>query len=417
MIFVSTRFHGVRSWGAEMQFLFADYRLDSGRRELWRGSKQVPVQPQVFDLLVYLVRNRDRVVTRDDLMAAVWDGRIVSDSTFNSRINAARKAVGDNGNEQRLIRTVLRRGFRFVGAVNESADADASPVSEVIQPSATSSALRQQIQFCTTPDGVRVAYAEVGEGPPLVKAANWLNHLEYDWESPVWRPLLHALAAQYRLVRYDERGTGLSDWNPDEVSVESFVRDLESVVDAIGLDRFPLFGMCQGAATAIAYAARHPDRVSRLILVGGYARGTLKRNPADAEQFEAMMTLARHGWGQDNPAFRQIFTFQFIPGGTTEQVCWFNDLMRMSASPQNAVRIMRTMATFDVTDLLPRIQVPTLVLHCRNDARVPWEEGRRIAAGIPGARFVTLEGHNHIVLESEPAWSGLLDEIRNFLKD
>ena len=189
------------------------------------------------------------------------------------------------------------------------------------------------------------------------------------------------------------------------------------MVDSIGLDRFPLFGMCQGGATAITYAARHPDRISRLVIVGGYARGTLKRAPIDAEQFEAMMTLARHGWGQDNPAFRQIFTYQFIPQGTAEQVCWFNDLMKETASPQNAVRIMRAMANFDVEDLLPRIRVPTLVLHCRNDARVPWEEGRRIATGIPGARFVTLEGYNHIVLESEPAWTGLLEEIKNFLKD
>ena len=374
------------------------------------------MQPQVFDLLVYLVKNRDRVVTRDDLIAAVWHDRIVSDSTFNSRINTARKAVGDNGHKQQLIRTVSRRGFRFVGAVNEPAGANASAVSEVAKPAA-SSAPRQQIQFCTTSDGVRLAYAAVGEGRPLVKAANWLNHLEYDWESPVWRPLLHTLAAQYRLVRYDERGTGLSDWKADEISVESFVRDLESVVDATGVERFPLLGMCQGAATAIAYAARHPDRVSRLVIVGGYARGTLKRNPADAEQFEAMTTLALHGWGRDNPAFRQIFTSQFIPGGTTEQVSWFNDLMRMAASPHNAVRIMRAMANFDVTDLLPRIQIPTLVVHCRNDALVPWEEGRRIAAGIPGARFVTLEGHNHIVLESEPAWSGLFEAIGNFLKD
>ena len=400
-----------------MQFLFDDYRLDPDRRELWHGGEPVPTEPQVFDLLVCLMQNRERVLSKDDLIANVWKGRIVSDATLTSRINAARNAIGDTGKEQRLIKTVMRKGIRFVGAVNESDGASAAPAAEVAGTPAARPTLRQQIQFCTAPDNVRIAYADVGAGPPLVKAANWLNHLEYDWESPVWKPLLHALATDHRLVRYDERGTGLSDWDPQEISVDSFVRDLESVVDSLGLDRFPLLGMCQGGATAVTYAARHPERVSRLVIVGGYARGTLKRKPIDAEQFEALMTLARHGWGHDNPAFRQIFTYQFIPGGTTEQVCWFNDLMKETASPQNAVRIMRAMADFDVEDLLPRIKVPTLVLHCRNDARVPWEEGRRIATGIPGARFVTLEGHNHIVLESEPAWAGLLDEIRSFLND
>lgn len=400
-----------------MQFLFDDYRLDTDRRELWHGDQPVATEPQVFDLLVCLVQNRDRVLSKDDLIADVWKGRIVSDATLTSRINAARNAIGDTGKEQRLIKTVVRKGVRFVGAVNEPDSAAATPAAEIAGAPAPPPTLRQQIQFCTAPDNVRIAYAAVGEGPPLVKAANWLNHLEYDWESPVWKPLLHALASENRLVRYDERGTGLSDWDPEEISVDSFVRDLESVVDSLGLDRFPLLGMCQGGATAVTYAARHPERVSRLIIIGGYARGTLKRKPIDAEQFEALMTLARHGWGHDNAAFRQIFTYQFIPGGTTEQVCWFNDLMKETASPQNAVRIMRAMADFDVEDLLPQIKVPTLVLHCRNDARVPWEEGRRIATGIPGARFVTLEGHNHIVLESEPAWSGLLDEIRNFLRE
>jgi pimeloyl-ACP methyl ester carboxylesterase/DNA-binding winged helix-turn-helix (wHTH) protein len=400
-----------------VQFLFDDYRLDTDRRELWHGREPVPMEPQVFDVLVYLVQNRDRVVSKDDLIATVWNGRIVSDAALTSRINAARTAIGDNGKEQRLIRTVVRKGVRFVAEVKELDSVSDAPARVTIHPSASPAAQRQQIQFCTAPDSVRIAYAEVGAGPPLVKAANWLNHLEYDWESPVWKPLLHALAGDYRLVRYDERGTGLSDANPNEISVDSFVRDLEGVVDSIGLDRFPLLGMCQGGATAITYAARHPDRVSRLVIVGGYARGTLKRAPIDAEQFEAIMTLARHGWGQDNPAFRQIFTYQFIPQGTHEQVCWFNDLMKETASPQNAERIMRAMANFDVEDLLPQIRVPTLVLHCRNDARVPWEEGRRIATGIPGARFVTLEGHNHIVLESEPAWTGLLNEIKNFLRD
>jgi DNA-binding winged helix-turn-helix (wHTH) protein/pimeloyl-ACP methyl ester carboxylesterase len=396
-----------------VQFFFADHRLDTDRRELLRGSEQIAVEPQVFDLLVFLLRNRDRVVSKDDLIGSIWGGRIVSDSTLTSRINAARKAVGDTGEEQRVIRTIARKGFRFVGDVNESAAPGAADGRKSAAPLPN---LKQEIHFCTARDGVRIAYASVGQGPPLVKTANWLNHLEFDWESPIWRHLLHALAAEYHLIRYDERGNGLSDWNAEDISFESFVNDLESVVDACGIDRFPLLGISQGCAVSIAYAVRHPQRVTHLILFGGFARGRLRRGSGTAdEQHKALMTLVRHGWGQENPAFRQIFTSQFLPRGTMEQNQWFNDLQRRTTSPENAVRIMQTLAELDVTGILSRVQTPTLVLHCRNDARVDFEEGRVIAAGIPGARFVALEGSNHIVLEHDPGRGRLLEEIRGFL--
>lgn len=399
-----------------MQFIFADHRLDTERRELYRGREEIAVEPQVFDLLAYLIENRDRVVSKDDIIAAVWSGRIVSDSTLNSRINAARKAVSDCGKTQRLIRTSSRKGFRFIGTVDEPDHANTAAVTEDASLTDRIPALRQEIHFCLASDGVRIAYAEVGKGPPLVKAANWLNHLEYDWESPIWCHLLRALASEHRLIRHDQRGNGLSDREVDDISFDAFVRDLESVVDASNLERFPLLGISQGCAISIAYALRHPHRVSRLVLYGGFARGWLKRNPDDAEKFEAMTTLMRHGWGQENPAFRQMFTSQFIPGGTVEQMRWLNDLQRLTASPDNAVRIMKALANIDLTYLLPQVRIPTLVLHCRSDARVPFEEGRRLAAGIPGAQFVALEGHNHLVLETEPAWTRLLDEIRNFLR-
>jgi len=399
-----------------VQFIFADHRLDTERRELYRGREQIAVEPQVFDLLAYLIENRDRVVSKDDIIAAVWSGRIVSDSTLNSRINAARKAVSDCGKAQRLIRTSSRKGFRFIGTVDEPDHANTAAVLEDASLTGPVPELRQEIHFCLASDGVRIAHAEVGKGPPLVKAANWLNHLEYDWESPIWRHLLRALASEHRLIRHDQRGNGLSDREVDDISFDAFVRDLESVVDASNLERFPLLGISQGCAISIAYALRHPQRVSHLVLYGGFARGWLKRNPEDAEKFEAMTTLMRHGWGQENPAFRQMFTSQFIPGGTVEQMRWLNDLQRLTASPDNAVRIMTALANIDLTDVLPQVHIPTLVLHCRSDARVPFEEGRRLAAGIPGAQFVALEGHNHLVLETEPAWNRLLDEIRNFLR-
>ena len=366
----------------------------------------------MFDLLLYLVQNRDRVVSKDDLIASVWGGRIVSDSTLTSRINAVRKAVGDNGDEQRLIRTIARKGIRFVSAVDEAAKSN-----EVAVAQKPTRSPQHEIHFCTASDGVRIAYALAGNGPPLVKAANWLNHLEYDWQSPIWSHLLHALASNRRLIRYDQRGNGLSDWDVDDISFEAFVRDLETVIEAAGLQRFSLLGISQGCAVSIAYAIRHPERVSHLVLYGGYARGRRKRGLAqEMEQEDALITLMRQGWGRENPAFRHIFTSLFIPSGTSEQMKWFDDLQRVTTSPENAVRIRQANTDIDVDDLLPRLNVPTLVLHCRDDAVVPFEEGRRLAARIPGARFVALEGQNHLVLEGEPSWSRLLDEIGEFLK-
>jgi pimeloyl-ACP methyl ester carboxylesterase/DNA-binding winged helix-turn-helix (wHTH) protein len=389
-----------------VQFYFENHILDLDRRELRRGSDLVALEPQVFDLLIYLMQNRDRVVSRDDLIASVWGGRIVSDSTLSTRINAARKAVGDSGEAQRLIKTMARKGFRFTGTVTEharSGDA-ASPVAAVPQ---------QEVHFCTASDNVRIAYASAGQGVTLVKAANWLNHLEYDWHSPIWSPMLHKLAAECRLVRYDERGNGLSDWDVDDISFEAFVRDLETVVDAAGLEKFSLFGISQGCAVSVAYAVRHPERVERLILHGGFARGRYKRNP---EQADTLVSLIRQGWGSENPAFRQFFTSLFLPDGNPEQMQWFNDLQRITTSPENAVRIMQATGNVDVSDLLPQVRVPTLVLHGRNDAAIPFDESRRLAAGIPGARFVELETRNHLVLQGEPAFGRLLEEVTAFLK-
>jgi DNA-binding winged helix-turn-helix (wHTH) protein/pimeloyl-ACP methyl ester carboxylesterase len=392
-----------------LYFAFENQALDVDRRELRRGSELIAIEPQVFDLLVYLLRNRDRVVSKDDLIAGVWGGRIVSESTLDSRINAVRKAVGDSGERQRLVRTVARKGIRFVGDVREIATSEAKADHVSSQ--------QHAIRFCTASDGVRIAYALAGHGPPLVKAGNWLNHLEYDWQSPIWSHLLHALAAEHLLIRYDSRGNGLSDWDVDEVSFDGFLRDLESVVEAVRVERFALLGISQGCALSIAYAARYPERVSHLILYGGFARGRRKRgSQQEIDSSEAILTLMRQGWGQENPAFRQMFTSLFMPEGSAEQMQWFKDLQRITTSPENAVRLRRAVDEVDVTDLLQQIKVPTLVLHCRNDAMQPFEEGRQVAAGIPGARFVALEGRNHMILEGDTAWDRFLDEVRSFLR-
>jgi pimeloyl-ACP methyl ester carboxylesterase/DNA-binding winged helix-turn-helix (wHTH) protein len=394
-----------------MRFLFGDYAIDGDRRELSRAGTAVHVEPQVFDLIVHLIRNRDRVVSKDDLLENVWGGRVVSESTLNNRINAARRALGDSGEQQAFIRTVPKRGIRFVGNLQEEGVEAAFPASTPAE-----NATPQEVTFCRTPDGVSLAVATSGNGLPVVKAANWLNHIEFDWQSPIWSPLLNVLSGSFRLIRYDERGNGLSDWDVKDISFEAMVRDLETVVDTLGLERFALLGISQGAAVSIAYAIRHPDRVSRLVLSGGYPLGWRKRgNPEQKAQFEALLTLVRNGWGQDNPAFRQVFTSLYVPGATREEMKWFNDLERASASPENAIRLMNVFSNIDIRDLLPQVAAPTLVLHSRGDTPIPFEQGLLLARGIPNARFVALESNNHLILSHEPAWPRYAEEICDFL--
>lgn len=278
-------------------------------------------------------------------------------------------------------------------------------------------ALKQKIRLCTAHDGVRLAYAVSGGGPPLVKVGNWLTHLEFDLQSPVWGYLLEALSKDHTLLRYDQRGTGLSDWNVDAFGFDDHVRDLETVVDAAGFKRFPLLCVSQGSTVGVAYAVRHPERVSHLVIHGGYARGRRRRSddPAYVEESETMMKLMEIGWGKNDPAWRQFFTSQFIPGGRTEQHEWFNQLQRVSTSPQNAVRLLRGFEVVDVTPLLPQVRCPTLVLHATHDLRVPFAEGRILASGIESARFVPLEGGNHLMLADDAAWPRWQEEVRDFL--
>jgi pimeloyl-ACP methyl ester carboxylesterase len=283
----------------------------------------------------------------------------------------------------------------------------------------TAANLQQDIKYCKTPDGVRLAYATVGTGPPLVRSAHWLGHLEYDWELPIFRHLLLGLAKEFTLIRYDARGNGLSDWDVDEVSLDAWVSDLETVVDAAGLKQFPLFGFSQGCAVSIAFAARHPECVSHLILYGGFATGRMKRpgiTDADRERYAAMKTLLKLGWGADEPTFRQLFTSLLMPTATKEQADAFNELQRMSASPECAVRYWEAVSHFDVRDLLPRIKAPTLVMHCRDDSANSIDLGRDLAAGISGSRFVALPGRNHVFLEQDPCVPRFLDEVHAFLK-
>ncbi len=277
--------------------------------------------------------------------------------------------------------------------------------------------LDQKIGFCETQDGVRIALASVGAGPALVKAANWLNHLERDWQSPIWAETFQALSKQNTLVRYDERGNGLSDWDVPEISFSAFVDDLETVVDELQLDRFPLLGMSQGCAVSIAYAVRHPHRVSSLILIGGYAAGwRVGMTPEEIEQREAVLTLTRHGWGTSNPAYRHIFSQTFMPDADADRLAWFDEFQRKTTSPENAVRFQEAFGDIDVRHLLGQVKAPTLVLHAKGDQRIPLAHGQALADAIPNATMVALDSRNHIILGDEPAWQVCMDEIQSFLR-
>jgi pimeloyl-ACP methyl ester carboxylesterase len=275
----------------------------------------------------------------------------------------------------------------------------------------------QQIRFLKTADDTTLAYATSGRGYPIVKAANWLSHLEFDLVSPVWRHWWSELSHRYRLIRYDERGCGLSDWDVDEFSVEAWVSDLESVVEASGVQRFALLGISQGAAVALSYAVRHPERVTHLILYGGFAQGRLKRaaSPELKEEAILLKNLMRVGWGQENAAFRRTFASLFVPDATREQIDAFDALQRASTSPANAERFMDAFNNVDVVDLAAQVTVPTLVMHARHEVEIPMAQARLLASTIPGARLVPLESRNHIIGESEPAWQQFLVELGRFL--
>jgi len=379
---------------------FGPFRLELREHRLMREGQPIPLTGKAFHTLRALVERHGELVSKQDLMSEIWPETTVEENNLDRNISMVRKALGD----QSFIETVPRVGYRFVAPVSKTAPSPADRT--------TRTATRQEIRFCVTDDGARLAYAKVGSGHPIVKVADCFNHLDFEWDSPIWRHWVREFGNNFSLVRYDGRGSGLSDWEVEDVSFEAWIHDLEKVVDAAGLDKFALVGHSQGGAVAIAYAVRHPERVSHLVLLGGFAHGRANRDP---EGFKTQLSLVRQGWGRENPAFRQFFTSTFVPDGTPEQMQWWNDLQRITTSPENAVRIMQAISNVDVTDMLPRVTVPTLVLHSRNDAWIPFDEGRTLAAGIPGARFVALESRNHALLEGEPAWQKFLDETEAFL--
>ncbi|MDN4473993.1 alpha/beta fold hydrolase [Demequina zhanjiangensis] len=394
------------------RYTFGDCELDVAGYTLARGGTQVSVEPRVFDLLAHLVTHRDRVVTKEELLDTLWGTRFVSEAALTTALRSARLAVGDSGSAQRVIRTVHGRGYQFVASV-----ATQTPQAEVSIPHAPPSPGAQRVRFCHAEDGVRIAYAEVGQGPVLMKAANWITHLDLEWGSAVWSHWLYGLADGRRLIRYDERGCGMSDQDVPSSTFEDWVSDLETVVDAAGLDRFPLLGVSQGGAVALAYAVRHPERVTHLVLAGAYARGRMVRARDDGERAEAVLDLdlARVGWERDDPSFMRVFASQFLPGGTLDDWDDFTRFQKRTCSGANAVRFLEEFGSIDVRDLLPQVSCPTLILHSRDDRRVPVSEARDLAALIPDSRLVLLDSASHLIGAAEPAWPEFLSHIDAFL--
>lgn len=413
--------------------------------DAWKACRQILLQdcdiPSLPDFSAWLERERMEVVRLRTKLARRlaglalqapeeaqrWADAWLDDAPFDRAAAIAAVAARQNSGlvqEADALRNELKA--RYLAAQlappqwPDSLQQDVPVIERRRTDAETDRALRiqQRVRFVKANDGARLAWATVGDenGPPLVKAANWLSHLELDWEAPIWSPLFRDLAQHHFFIRYDERGCGLSDWNVADISFETFVTDLETVVDAAGLDRFPLLGISQGASVCIEYAARHPERVSHLILFGGYAAGWRHlATPEEAREREAIMVLTGAGWGRDDPAYRHLFTSSFMPDANADQLAWFDDFQRRTTSPKNAVRFLEAFSRIDVRHRLAELNVPTLVLHSRGDQRIPLATGRELAASIPGAEFLGLASANHLLLGEELASKAFLAAVRAFL--
>lgn len=395
-----------------MVYQFGSFQLDVAERRLLREGELVPLRSKVFDTLCILVENHGHLVRKDELMQRIWPDSTVEENNLDHNISKLRRALGES-NGDRFIETVPRQGYRFIADVQQ---AEQPAKLHAVHPAPAMNELpEQEIRFFTTSDGVRIAYTIGGSGPPLVRAIDWLNHLDFEWKNPNRRNWFAQIMRQHTLLRYDQRGSGLSDWNVEDFSFERSLQDFEELIEAVGLERFAIVGSCQGGAISAAYAARHPERVTRLILYGAFGRGWPAPGSMKTEQYHAMLTLIRHGWGQNNPAFRQLWTTLFRPDASPAEAEWMNEFQRITSSPDNAARMMTEFQLVDIMDVLPKISCPTLVLHSRDESVVPAQEGKIMASRIRGARFVELPSRSHEVVPGEPAWEIFLQEISDFL--
>ncbi len=393
-----------------MTYRFANCSIDPQRHLFLRDNEPVHVEPQVFELLLVLAERQGQLVTKDELIEIVWRGLNISDATISARINSARKAVGDTGREQAIIKTVHGRGFQLIAPVDTHRD-------QTPETAAFNRTNTQAIRFATSSLNAKIAYAQSGEGPPLVRVGHWLSHLELDWNSPVWRPLIEELGKRHTLYRYDQRGTGLSSRILDGADLGVFADDLKAVADANNLDRFPIFAASQAVPVAIRFAERNPDRVSGLVLYGGYAIGRALRetSPDDIDE-NTLLGLIKAGWGKADSPFVNAFSALSLPDATTEQMDSFIKMQTETISPDNAARLRQIVDRFSVKNILPSVTAPTLVIHAISDAMQPIEQGRILASEIPNAKYVSLESRNHIPLPQEESWAQMMYETQSFLE-
>lgn len=392
-----------------MRYRFANCVLDADRRRFLHDGAEVSVEPQVFDLLELLAQNAGAMVSKDQLIEAVWGGRIVSEATISARINAARRAVGDTGKAQTVIRTVPRRGFEMVAKV-------VAEGGDVVKKPPVASNMPQIIRYTTSKDGTSIAYGVSGSGPPLMRAGHFLTHLEVDWRQSVFRPFLQSLSRAHTLVRYDMRGMGLSQPDAEGLTLDRYVEDMLAVADAAGLERFPILGISQGVPIAMKFAAEFPERVSRLVLYGGFAQGrALRDGGMRVEEAEAMMAMIRAGWGKPGSAFVAAFTAMFCPDASKAERESLVETQQASATPEMALKIRMALDRLDVRDCLSRIVAPTLVIHANNDAVNPLSQARFLAAHIAGAELRVLESNNHLFVPSCPATDELMAVCLEFL--
>jgi DNA-binding winged helix-turn-helix (wHTH) protein/pimeloyl-ACP methyl ester carboxylesterase len=395
-----------------MRYEFGDCDLDIEAHALRRAGEVIPIEPQVFDLLVALARNAGVMVSKDDLIDAVWGGRIVSDSTISARISAARTAVGDNGRDQSIIRTVSRRGFMMVAKVTVFAsDANAA--------AAPKPAPRQVIRYASSQDGTSIAWSSAGDGPPVLYAWHHFSHLEKDWTSTLLSPALAALAEHHCLIRHDIRGCGLSEPMQPEATIDDHVADMKAVADAAGLTQFPIVATLQAATVAIRFAALYPDRVSRLVLHNAYARGRAIRNgaPENAENDPFIALLKSGGWGDPANGFMRAWATMVLPMASSDETTELIRLIAHSGTAQTALHHRTMIDRFDVSADLTRVRARTLVIHARLCSLHPVAEGRRVAAGIPAAEFVEVDSSNTFLIGSDPTFTQVMDATLEFLSD
>jgi DNA-binding winged helix-turn-helix (wHTH) protein/pimeloyl-ACP methyl ester carboxylesterase len=392
------------------KYLFDSFVVDVDERRLLRGDEEIHVRGKIFDTLCVLVENAGRLVRKDELMRAVWPDSVVEENNLDHSISHLRKVLHPG----KYIETVPRHGYRFVGTLHTQEPASA--LVSVESAPAASDVDEAEIQYFTTSDGVRIAYSVGGQGPVLVRTIDWLNHLGFEWKNPYLRHWLSEIMRHNTLVRYDQRGSGLSDWEVHDFSYERTVRDFEELIEELGLERFAIYGGCQGATIATAYATRYPKKVTKLIFNGAFVNGWPPQEKGSMEQFEALLTLVRHGWGRENPAFRQMWTTMFHPDANAVEEEWLNELQRISSTPENAVRMMSEFPTMKIFEMLPQICCPTLVMHSRDDATVPVQEGRLIASRVRDVRFVELPSRAHMVGPRDPAWKMYVEEFSKFLE-